>query len=134
MSGPQAMDCVLRMAKAGIGRPVLVPTDGLLRVHPTVRIARAPTTPPDHVILYRPELEPEKEYLVCSWCGFLLASCASASMMLACPASRLLRMESNDRPFGAQRTRVGPGAGIYCRSVTSRILHTSQSCRNTPTP
>jgi hypothetical protein len=70
MTDAQAMDEVLRLTEESTNKPVLVQADASLRVHATLRMARGPA--PAHVILFRPELEPEKPCLVSFECGFLL--------------------------------------------------------------
>lgn len=64
------MDEVMRLTEETTNKPVLVQADARLQVHATLRIARG--NAPAHVILFRPELEPEKPYLVSFECGFLL--------------------------------------------------------------
>lgn len=75
MTASDAMNDVLRAVEHETGKPVFIEPAPELKLHATVSIARGMA--PLHVVKYRPDLEPERPYLVTYQCGFILRAMAT---------------------------------------------------------
>ena len=72
MTEQEAQNEVLKLVEEVSGKPVILQADPSLTFHATIKLATE--NAPAHVLLYKPQCEPDLSYLVCFQCGFAIRS------------------------------------------------------------
>ncbi len=72
MTEQEAQKKTVKLVEEISGKPVIIQAEPSLTFHATIKIADG--NAPAHILLYKPQFEPELPYLACFQCGFAIRS------------------------------------------------------------